>query len=297
MLREMAGLGFAHVELSHGIRLTLVPGILKAVEEGVVKISSTHNFCPLPAGIAQAAPNLFQPSSRDPGERDQWLRHTRRSIEFAAKVGARVLVCHLGRVEFFWLNPVRGLNRHLRAHPGAGRDAKNTAYRARLEKALARLRQRAPVYWANVQERVAAVIEFAQEKNVRLGFENREKLDELPFDADFADFLGRFPPDAPLGYWHDTGHADLKEGMGALDHCGHLEKLAPRTLGYHLHDVSAAGRDHQPIGAGRIDFAMVSEFWRADQLLTLELSPRASAEEVLDSKRRLEALMASRAGL
>ena len=51
MLREMADLGFSHVELSHGIRITLVPGILKAVEEGVIKIGSTHNFCPLPTGI------------------------------------------------------------------------------------------------------------------------------------------------------------------------------------------------------------------------------------------------------
>ena len=29
MLQEMAGLGFGHVELSHGIRISLVPGILQ----------------------------------------------------------------------------------------------------------------------------------------------------------------------------------------------------------------------------------------------------------------------------
>ena len=38
MLSEMAGLGFDRVELSHGIRITLVPGILRAVEEGLVKV-------------------------------------------------------------------------------------------------------------------------------------------------------------------------------------------------------------------------------------------------------------------
>ena len=31
MAQEMAGLGFGHIELSHGIRITLVPGILRAV--------------------------------------------------------------------------------------------------------------------------------------------------------------------------------------------------------------------------------------------------------------------------
>ena len=64
MLQEMAALGFKSVELSHGIRITLVPGILKAVEDGIVTVTSTHNFCPLPTGVVQAAPNLFEPSAR-----------------------------------------------------------------------------------------------------------------------------------------------------------------------------------------------------------------------------------------
>ena len=71
MLQEMAGLGFEYVELSHGVRITLVPGILKAVEEGVIKIATCHNFCPLPTGVTHAAPNLYMPSSRDPRERER----------------------------------------------------------------------------------------------------------------------------------------------------------------------------------------------------------------------------------
>ena len=93
MLVEMAELGFTHVELSHGIRITLVPGILRAVEEGIIQVSSVHNFCPLPPGVNQAAPNLFEPSASDPREHDQWLRYTRRSLEFAGQVGARIMVC------------------------------------------------------------------------------------------------------------------------------------------------------------------------------------------------------------
>jgi sugar phosphate isomerase/epimerase len=124
MLREMADLGFTHAELSHGIRITLVPGILKAVEEGVIKIGTTHNFCPLPTGVSQAAPNLFEPSARDHREHDQWLRYTKRSIDFAAQVKARVLVCHLGSVEFLWFNPEGKLEAYIESHPGlvAGED-------------------------------------------------------------------------------------------------------------------------------------------------------------------------------
>ena len=111
MVKEMVGLGFDHIELSHGIRIVLVPGILRAVEEGLVKVSTTHNFCPLPTGITQAAPNLFEPSAADGREHGQWLRHTKRSIEFTAQVKARLMVVHLGRVRFFWFNPKGKLQR------------------------------------------------------------------------------------------------------------------------------------------------------------------------------------------
>ena len=65
MIQEIRELGFKQTELSHGIRMSLVPGIVKAVDEGLIKISSTHNFCTLPPSVSHAAPNLFQPSARD----------------------------------------------------------------------------------------------------------------------------------------------------------------------------------------------------------------------------------------
>ena len=52
MLREIRELGFEYVELSHGISISLMPDILEAVDAGEVKISSLHNFCPLPMGSA-----------------------------------------------------------------------------------------------------------------------------------------------------------------------------------------------------------------------------------------------------
>ena len=51
MLREIRDLGFDYSELSHGIRVSLMPGILEAVGAGEIKISSLHNFCPLPMGV------------------------------------------------------------------------------------------------------------------------------------------------------------------------------------------------------------------------------------------------------
>ena len=293
MLREIADLGFEWVELSHGIRITLAPGILKAVQEGVVKVASCHNFCPLPSGVTQAAPNLYRPSAPDRREREQWLRHSRRTIDFASQLGAPKVVLHLGSVLFFWSNPARALDTWLETHPGAelGADA---GYRKVLEKSLVKLRARMPAYWANTRQGLAELLPYAAQHGVRLGFENREGFDELPLDADHPALIAAMARPDACGYWHDTGHAQIKHNLGLLNHREHLEKNAPNAIGFHLHDVSAGGRDHQAIGSGRIDFEMVSSFWRPEHTLVIELSPRLTPEEVLASKQRVEELVAAR---
>ena len=290
MAQEMAGLGFEYIELSHGIRITLVPGILKALEQGLIKVGSTHNFCPLPTGVNHAAPNLFEPSATDVREQEQWVRHTKRSIDFAAQVKARVLVCHLGSVHFLWFNPAKKLQAYTRGRK-LDELAADPGYKALLAKSVAKLRNRMPPFWAQVQASIKDVFAYAAAKGIRLGFENREGFNELPLEADFPGFMAGLPADAPVGYWHDTGHADLKQTMGLLDHRAHLVSMAPRLIGFHLHDVNSAGRDHQAVGAGKIDFGMVSQFWRPEHVLVLELSPRQSVEDVVASKQRIEALL------
>jgi sugar phosphate isomerase/epimerase len=290
MLREVADLGFSHVELSHGIRITLVPGILKAVEEGVIKVGSTHNFCPLPTGIMQAAPNLFEPSAEDSREHDQWLRHTKRSIDFAAQMNARVVVLHLGRVEFFIGNPAEKLDAYADQHAGTDLTA-DPKYQKLLEAALKRLRNRMPPYWERVKASIEEVRAYAAERGVALGFENREKFDELPLDDDFEQLIYGVAQPNTVGYWHDTGHAEIKQRMGLLKQREHLEKHVGRLIGFHLHDVDDEGHDHRPIGAGSVDFEMISSFWKPHHLLVLEFSPRLTVEDVKQSKLRIEALM------
>lgn len=293
MLKEMAALGFEWVELSHGIRITLVPGILRAVEEGVVKVASCHNFCPLPTGINRAAPNLYMPSARDGREREQWLRQTKRTLDFAQQVKARRVVLHLGSVEFLWFSPAARIERYLQAHPGLKTDG-DPAFRKLLGRGLAKLRNRMPEYWANTKAGLAELLPYAEQKEICLGVENREGFEELPLDADHPGLLGELNRPGTVGYWHDTGHAHIKESMGVLRHREHLAENAAHLVGFHLHDVSVDGRDHQAIGTGKIDFEMVSEFWRPEHALVIEPAPRLTVDEVLASKRMVEALVAKR---
>src|SRR5881275_3258832 len=88
MLREIRDMGFEYAELSHGIRISLLPGVFQAVDAGEIKISSLHNFCPLPMGVNHAAPNIFKFTSDNPRERENALKHTLKTIETAARVKA-----------------------------------------------------------------------------------------------------------------------------------------------------------------------------------------------------------------
>jgi sugar phosphate isomerase/epimerase len=291
MLREMADLGFEYVELSHGIRIVLVPGVLRALNEGFIKASSAHNFCPLPTGLVHPAPNLFEPSVGLGHEHDQWLRHTRRTVDFAAQVRARAVVLHLGSVRFFWSNPGRKLRHYLRNHPAADLAA-DAAYQRMLAKGTAKLRRRMPPFWAQTRLSLEEILPYAAEKGVRLGLENREKFEELPADADLPELFKTLAPAGPAGYWHDTGHAELKERMGVITQQRQLEANAEYLIGFHLHDVDAGGHDHQPIGQGRVDFRMVRRFWQPHHLLVLELNPRVTPAEVRESKERIEDLLA-----
>ncbi|WP_324726145.1 sugar phosphate isomerase/epimerase [Actomonas aquatica] len=294
MLKEIRDLGFDYAELSHGTRIVLVPGILRAVEEGLIQITSTHNFCPLPTGINHSAPNLFEPSNATHKEHDQWLRHTLKSIDFTAQVGASVMVTHLGSVHFFWTNPVRKVKAYRRMHSELD-VAKDPGYRKVLEKALAKQRKRMPPYWEQVLASLEEIRERCLEKKVMIACENREKFQELPLDDDFPAFFDAMPEQRHCGYWHDTGHAELKQNMGVISHREHLEKNASRLLGFHLHDV-ADDDDHQPVGYGQIDFDMISSFWEPHHRLTLELSPRTTPRHVLMSKERVDALVEKRFG-
>ena len=93
-------------------------------------------------------------------------------------------------------------------------------------------------------EMLTRLADKAEEHGLRLGIENRQALEEVPLDSDFDLFLREFNRPG-VGYWHDCGHAQIKEHLGFISHRMHLENLAPRLIGFHIHDVEYPDRDHR----------------------------------------------------
>src|ERR1700682_3475027 len=98
MLREIKDLGFNRIELGHGIRISLMPGIQKMFEAGEVEFTSLHNFCPLPVEIMKASPDYYKLSAAYTKERERAIKQTFQTIDFAERLGAPFVVLHLGEV-------------------------------------------------------------------------------------------------------------------------------------------------------------------------------------------------------
>ena len=103
MLREIQALGFDLIELGHGIRISLMPGIQKMVDAGEVRISSLHNFCPLPVEIMSASPDCYEFSAARKSERDRAVKQTLQTLDFAARLDAPFVVLHCGSIP---MNPI-----------------------------------------------------------------------------------------------------------------------------------------------------------------------------------------------
>ncbi len=285
MLKEVADLGFAYVELGHGIPLTLVPGILSAVEKGIIKVSSTHNFCPLPPGVMEPSPNYYEPSAGLKSGRAQWVRHTLNSIAFAKRVGADRMVAHMGSLRFFFGDPSRSLQDFIKDKTVEELAADKT-FPARRDRLLKKMRKAAPKHYKRIRECLEAIKASAEEAGVRIGVENRDWLMELPLDADMAEFF-KSVEDLPfVGSWHDVGHSRIKERLGLANVSDMLAATDANRLGFHLHNVSAEGRDHNGLllEGGTVDFPLVQKHIRPDQAVVLELSKRVSPQDVIASR-------------
>ena len=280
MLREIRDLGFEYAELSHGIRISLLPGIIEAVDAGEVSISTLHNFCPLPIGVNQANPNLFKFSSLDSRERENAWRYSLKTIETAQRLKARLVVLHLGCIE------MKDYTDKLIEMVGAGQQ-QTPKYEKLCAEAMEKREQKKGRHLQFAGEMLTRLTAEAEARGILLGIENREALEEIPLESDFTLFFREYQS-SNLCYWHDTGHAQIKENLGFIRHAMHLGSLADRLTGFHIHDVQFPGRDHCPPGTGMIDFAALKPWVKPEHIKVFELSPGVAVEDLKRGVEHLE---------
>lgn len=278
MLAEIRELGFEYAELGHGVRLTLVEGIQQAVAAGEIKISSLHNFCPLPVGVMHASPDYYLPSSLRESERQLAVRHTLRTIDFAASLGAKAVVLHLGFVG------MRNRTRKLQQLFEKGKAETPRFFRKREKALLVRERKRGP-YLDQVFRTLDELAPRARDAGIRLGLETRLRLEEIADADETAEMLAKYGTDA-AAYWHDVGHAAVKENLGITTHEFLLKRFAGKTAGMHLQDFAPPEFDHLPPEAGTFDFQRLAPFVKPDMVLAWEIHPQTPVAQIGENFKR-----------
>jgi sugar phosphate isomerase/epimerase len=276
MIQELLDLGFDRVELGHGIRISLMEGILKMFKEGRVRFSSLHNFCPLPIEITRASPDCYQFSSPEPRERERAIKHTLQTIDFAQRLEAQFVVLHLGRA------PIDDYTGKLVEMCENGLGQSRGFVKEKLDCIKKREAKVGP-YFARSMEALRQIADYAGERGITLGVESRHSYEEIPNETEMIEVLEAF--DVPhVGYWHDFGHVQVKHNLAFLDHVEWMEQVAPRLVGCHLHDTQWPGRDHMAPFQGEVEYKRLIPLLPRDTLYVFEMSPRRTAEEITEAR-------------
>jgi sugar phosphate isomerase/epimerase len=272
MLREIKELGFDHVELGHGIRISLMPGIQEMFDAGEVRFTSLHNFCPLPVEVMGASPDCYQFSAAHPRERERAIKQTFQTIDFAVRLGAPFVVLHLGEV------PMRSVTDSFIALAKKGQLFSREYVRKKIRAVQKREAAAAP-YLERVKNALRPIAEYATGKNIRLGIEGRRGYEEIPTERELPALLEELNSPA-LGYWHDLGHIQIKENLAFVDHAEWLRTIGPRTFGCHVQDCIWPAQDHQPPFAGDVDLEKLVPLLPGNCQFVWEMSPRKKPDEI-----------------
>lgn len=274
LLQSLERLPISGIELEYRISEPTFQHLKKLLEKSRLKIVSVHNFFPKPETPpgARASGDFFLLSSLDKDERRRAVRWGQKTIEHAAGLGAQAVVLHCGRVE---------MERELDAlyHFFESDQIYSRAAQAFIKKKLKQRDTLKGKFIESLLSSLDALCRQAEKHNVLLGLENRFHYDELPTLSDFELIFTELDG-APLGYWHDTGHAHVNEQLTIVPAGSLLRNYADKLIGAHLHDAIGL-EDHLAPGTGEIDFKNLKFYLKADTLKVIELKPQVAESDVI----------------
>jgi len=219
----------------------------------------------LPVEVMVASPDCYRFSAAYAHERERAVKQTFQTIDFAARLGAPFVVLHLGQVD------MRPVTDSLIKLAKTGEYLSRKYVRVKL-RAVQRREKIAPSYLQRVKDCLRRIVNYAEAKNVRLGLEERRGYEEIPTERELATLLDEI--NSPnLGYWHDFGHAQIKENLAFLDHAEWLRTIGPRTFGCHVQDCTWPAQDHQPPFVGDVDLEKLVPLLPSNCLFVWEMSP------------------------
>ena len=275
MAQEARALGFEYIEISHGTKVSLLPGLMQAYDAGMIKVSSLHNFCPSPVEVLIDAPDAYEFTSHRDQDRERALALTKQTIQTARRFGAQRVVLHMGSV------PMKSYTEELERLAHAG----EIYSRQYIDVKLKFVEQREKVsefYLERARAALKELLPVAEAAQVALAIETRSHFEQVPNEREMLVLLDEFQTPW-LGSWHDFGHVQRKANLGLLDHEQVLRSIAPRLIGCHVHDVEWPAKDHRvPLSTGGVEFDKLLPLLPEGIPLVWEMSGSQKRAKVLE---------------
>jgi sugar phosphate isomerase/epimerase len=273
--------GFTSVELGYDTLSHLVPGLVSAIQDNRIQCKSIHNFCPVPDGFEQGHPELFSLASLEPDDRQSAVYHTKKSIEFAARIGAEVVVSHAGNIAMRRFTE-KLIKQYERGHLETPRYD-----RLRIKAATAR-KTPAKIHFNALCLSVEELLPELENHNVKLAFENLPSVEAMMTIHEQIELFEKFPS-KHLTYWHDFGHAQVLQHLRMEPHFLRLKRFKERTAGFHIHDTSGPYDAHiMPPAENGIHWELTRELIQPNCAMILEPAPGTNAAAVKKAKSYLE---------
>lgn len=285
MIEEIIGLGINNVELSYDLSYPLLDGVRKMAASGAIAITSIHAFCPVPAGMPHASPELFTLADPDKQVRALAISHLSDTILLASELGVPTVVAHAGNVA------MRNLTHQLIDLCHEGRQFSDKYDRIK-DKLLLERHKKAPGQIQFLYESLDKLLPVLQKANVSVALENLPSWESIPSEPEMEKLLGHFQS-PHIRYWHDIGHAQIRQNLGFIGHIVWLEKLQPYLAGMHIHDVRKPARDHLMPPAGNIDFKAFKPFVGAAIPGVIEAYPGVDPDDIREGIKLLTELWQS----
>jgi sugar phosphate isomerase/epimerase len=278
MIAAFKNLGINAIELSYRISEAMFRQLKGPLKRSGLKVVSVHNYFPIPSvrSDAKGSGDLFLLSSPDNAERQNAIHYTTKTIEYAAELGAGAVVLHCGVVEMN--HELQLLYQYFDSNQLNSEEAQIF-----IRHKIKERDNHKPEYLDNLLSSLDQLLPVAEKQGMMLGLENRYHYHELPGLDDFNIIFDALKG-APIGYWHDTGHAHANETLGLIPKNALLQHYTDQLIGVHLHDAVGL-YDHIPPGSGDIDFTVLKSFLKAETLKVMEIRPGIPASEVSEGIR------------
>jgi sugar phosphate isomerase/epimerase len=258
-------LGFTRFELNHAVDSTMLKNLNGA------RIVSIHEPCPADISVGELKKRDWLISATNENNRCEGVNAIKRSIDLAQQLGAPVVIVHPGKVDMDTT-----LDDQMRARFRAGKATTREFAQMRAQ-SIALRAERAARNQDAVRQSISELAEYAGERDIQLGLENRYHYFEIPLLGELEDLLNLGFKN--VGFWYDVGHAETLDQLGFIPHAEWLHRFSARIVGAHLHDVVGID-DHRVAGSGQVDWAMVARYVPADAYRTCEFQNFNSPDQV-----------------